>query len=235
MEYRLLAEFRQLFEGRPYRHRRSTQGDQVAVQLYEDLLVLGRSSKFVERVKAGQRVVNLQNRRVGIRARRGDGSFGEIIPNEEALPAAGYSVGRGRIATLEIGTEVKVLAKAMIKQIDRVIGDVERQVAQFKLRGGQPITVAILGVNWAERTTGYERGRRYRTDGKQNPHPVQEAADAEARLMRDLEPLVEHLLLLRYKAENVRPFRFEWVNYSRIEAEYGAVLTRISRDYDRRY
>src|SRR5438128_134751 len=106
MEYRLLEEFKRLFEGKPYIHRRPNQGDLIAVQLYEDLLALNRSTKFVDRIAARQRVVNLQNRRVGVRARRGDGTLGEILPNEPALLASGYAVARGRIATIEIGAEV---------------------------------------------------------------------------------------------------------------------------------
>lgn len=235
MEYRLLAEFRELFEGQPYLHRRSDQGDAVAVQLYEDLLALGRSPKLTERITARQRVVNLSNRRVGIRARRGDGTFGEIIPNEEALIAPGSAVGRGRIATIEIGAEVKILAKAMIKQIDRVIGDLDRQVRQFKRGGGDPITVGIVGVNSAERTTGYEGGRAFSTDGGKNPHPLQEAAEAERRLRQDAEPLFDHFLVIGYRAENAPPFLFEWANEKKVLAEYGAILTRITRDYDRRF
>lgn len=234
MEYRLLAEFRELFEGHSYLHRRSNQGD-AAVQLYEDLLALDRSPKLAARIAARQRVVNLSNRRVGIRARRGDGTFGEIIPNEDALAAPGFAVGRGRIATIEIGTEVKILAKAMIKQIDRVIGDLDRQVRQFKRGGGDPITVAIVGINSAVRTTSYEGGRAFSTDGGKNPHPVQEAAEAERRLRRDAEPLFDHFLVIGYRAENVAPYVFDWANERKLFAEYGAVLTRISRDYERRF
>lgn len=35
------------------------------------------------------------------------------------------------MATIEIGVEVKILAKAMIKQIDRVTGDLTKQVGQY--------------------------------------------------------------------------------------------------------
>lgn len=71
---------------------------------------------FAERVNAQRCVLNVANKRRGIDARRGDGAFGEIIPNEEAIHDAGYAVSRGPIATVEIGCEVKILAKAMIKQ-----------------------------------------------------------------------------------------------------------------------
>jgi len=45
----------------------------------------------------------VQNRRHGIKARRGDGSFGEIVPNVPAIADAGFAVKRGPIATIEIG------------------------------------------------------------------------------------------------------------------------------------
>ena len=114
-EYRLLREFRRLFEGRIYKHRASNQGDFVAMHLYEDLIEINRSTKLREgTINRRDRVLNVQNKRRGVEARRGDGTFGEIIPGETALSDPGYLVGRGPIATVEIGIEVKVLAKAMI-------------------------------------------------------------------------------------------------------------------------
>jgi hypothetical protein len=44
-----------------------------------------------------------------VEARRGDGTFGEIIPGEIAIDDPGYVVARGPIATVEIGVEVKIL------------------------------------------------------------------------------------------------------------------------------
>ena len=112
-EFRLLTEFRRLFEGRPYRHRSSNQGDFVAIHLYEDLVAINRSARFVDAaVNRRDRVLNTQNRRRGVTARRGDATFGEIIPGETPAAEAGYSVARGPIATVEIGVEVKILAKA---------------------------------------------------------------------------------------------------------------------------
>lgn len=93
------------------------------MHLYEDLVAVNLSARLVDAVKRQERVLNSQNRRTGIRARRGDGTFGEIVPGERAIVDPGYAVSRGPIATVEIGVEIKVLAKAMIKQIDRVIND----------------------------------------------------------------------------------------------------------------
>ena len=92
-------------------------------------------------------------------------------------------MAHGIVATVEIGVEVKVLAKAMIKQIDRVCGDLIKQVAQFRKGAGNPICTAFVGVNHAAYTVGYEGDRSYRTDGKGNRHPIQEAAEAERRLV----------------------------------------------------
>ena len=121
MAYVLLDAFRQVFEGHEYRHRRSNLGDWVAMHFYDDLHALGRSKKYVQRVDTGISVLNTQNKRRGINARRGDGSFGEIVPQVDPIKDKGFVVCRGPIATIEIGIEVKILFKAMIKQIDRVI------------------------------------------------------------------------------------------------------------------
>jgi hypothetical protein len=117
--------------------------------------------------------LNAQNKRKGIHARRGDGSFGERIPGENPIVDPGYLVARGPVATIEIGVEVKILAKAMIKQIDRVAGDLKKQVAEFKQGSGdcEPICVGIVGINFAPVTTGYEGDRSYRTGGTRNKHP----------------------------------------------------------------
>ncbi len=138
---------------------------------------MNRSHKYTLGVTARERVLNVQNKRKGIQARRGDGSFGEIIPGETPIVDPGYLVARGPVATIEIGVEVKILAKAMIKQIDRVAGDLKKQVAEFKHGSGdcEPICVGIVGINAAEVTTGYEDDRSYRTDGTKNKHPFQEA------------------------------------------------------------
>lgn len=121
-QYRLLQAFERTFQGVRYLHRDSSLGDNIAMHLYEDLYALGRSPKLCRRIDARERVPNARNLRVGITARRGDGTFGEIIPHVKAITDPGFVVARGHIATVEIGSEVKILAKAMVKQIDRVIG-----------------------------------------------------------------------------------------------------------------
>lgn len=236
-EYRLLTEFRRLFEGKIYKHRASNQGDFVAMHLYEDLVAVQRSSKLTDAVVARkERVLNVQNRRRGIEARRGDGTFGEIIPGKTAIFDAGYLVGRGPIATVEIGVEVKILAKAMIKQIDRVINDLRNQVVQFRRGGGHPICVAIVGVNQAESSVAYEGDRPFPTTGKDGfLHPIQEAPEAARRLQALAAPDYDEFLILRFKATNVVPYPFEWADYNETRLNYAAALSRISARYQQRF
>ena len=236
-EYRLLTEFRRLFEGKRYRHRDSSQGDFVAMHLFEDLITINRSPKLIEAaISRKDRVLNVQNKRRGIAARRGDGTFGEIIPGETAITDPGYLVARGPIATVEIGIEVKILAKAMIKQIDRVINDLRNQVVQFKQGGGSPICVAVIGINQAESTVGYEGERPFPTTGKQGfLHPCQEAPEAERRLRAAAAPEFDEFLVLRFKATNAPPYPFEWVDYNEARLDYAAALSRVSARYQQRF
>ena len=236
-EYRLLSEFRRLFDGKVYKHRASNQGDFVAMHLYEDLVAVQRSPKLIDAaVLRKDRVLNVQNRRRGIDARRGDGTFGEIIPGETPIFDAGYQVGRGPIATVEIGVEVKILAKAMIKQIDRVINDLRNQVVQFRRGGGNPICVALVGINQAESTVGYEGDRSFPTTGKDGfLHPVQEAAEAERRLRALAASDFDEFLILQFKATNQAPYPFERANFHETRLDYAAALSRISARYQQRF
>ena len=206
------------------------------MHLYEDLIAIGRSAKLAGAVRRRRAVLNVQNRRRGVDARRGDGTFGEIIPGEVAIVDPGYVVARGPIATVEIGVEVKILAKAMIKQIDRVINDLRNQVSQFRRGGGNPICVGIVGVNQAKRCVSYEADRAFPTTGHSGfMHPYQEAPEAERRLVADAAPAFDEFLVLRYRATNEPPYLFEWVNYKDARLDYAAALTRISSRYQQRF
>ncbi len=199
-------------------------------------MAIGRSPKFVAAVERHDRVVNTQNLRRGIKARRGDGTFGEIIPGEKAIIDPGYVVGRGPIATVEIGVEVKILAKAMINQIDRVINDLRNQVTQFRRGGGKPICIAVVGINHASYCVSYEGDRAFPTTGRGSYlHPIQEAAEAEKRLRLEAAPAFDEFVMLRYRATNEAPYPFEWVNYDETRLDYAAALARIGSQYQQRF
>ena len=235
-EYRLLKEFRGLFTGTKYEHRRSNLGDFVAMHLYEDLVAIKKSDKYVLSVESMTSVLNAQNKRKGIEARRGDGTFGELILGERPVVDSGYKVARGPVANVEIGVEVKILAKAMIKQIDRVKNDLAHQVQHFKRRSGSrnPICVAVVGINYANVVTSWEGDRSYRTDGAKYKHPIQEAEEARSRL-KEVAPLYDEFLILRYRATNEPPYPFEWVDENDTRQSYVAALQRISNEYQARF
>lgn len=235
MPYALLGRFQALFEGVRYRHRDSSLGDSVASLLVEDLYALKLSEKLNSRIDDGTRVMNLRNVAHGVKSRRGDGTFGEIIPQVTPVRVSGLAVARGGIATIEIGVEAKILAKAMIKQIDRVIGDLTKQIDQFRRAGGHPICVGIAGVNYADHYVSYEGDKAWPTDGSRYKHPIQEAAEAEKRLTGGATPAYDQFLILRFRAWNEPPYRFEWVNEKQTQLDVGAVLTRIAREYERRF
>jgi hypothetical protein len=235
LQYELLKRFEELFSGRAYLHRNSSNGDSVAVRLSEDILRLNRSQKFHDRVKSGLSVQNLTNSRRGIKSRRGDGTLGEVVPGTETWNDPSFVVQRGQIATIEIGAEVKILHKAMIKQIDRVIGDLRKQVEQFRSHGSRPISVGIVGINHAPHTVGYEGDRQYRTGPGVGPHPAHEAGEAERRLLLSAKSAFDEFVVLRYSATNEEPFDFSWVDARSTELDYAAALVRISSEYEKRF
>lgn len=232
---KLLDAFRGLFEGTKYAHRKSNLGDYVASFLYEDLIELARSAKLADRVRTARAAVNVANVAVGKPARRGDGTFGEVVPGVATIVVPKFVVPRGRIASIEIGVETKILAKAMIKQIDRVIGDLQRQSAQFKTSNSRAICVGIVGVNYAENYLSFEGSREFPTDGRKYKHPIQEAPDAEERLLRLARPAFDEFLVLGFRATNSPPYPFEWKDASETQVEYSAALARISREYETRF
>lgn len=231
---KLLLAFEAIFRGQPYKHRNQSLGNWVASHLYDDLLNVNRSAKFVEHVQRDRGVRHRDVRVVGSRGRRGDGTFGELLPGSQAKPEEGFAVKVGPIGQVEVGVETKILAKAMIKQIDRVIGDLNRQVQEFKMTGGNPISVAFVGVNHADHYISFEGERSFPTTGKGGaPHPAQEAAGAIARLA-DVTGYNEKLIL-SFKATNEAPFEFEWVNFEKTRQEYAALLLRVSNEYEKRF
>lgn len=235
MKYRLLADFAALFLGRRYNHRVSTNGDHVAVALYEDLLTLNRSAKYVDRISDGTRVVNVSNTRPGIRARRGDGTLGESLPHVTPLVDPAYAVPRDISASVEIGVEVKIICKAMVRQIGRVISDLNKQAGDIRHKGHQPICVAVVGVNFAPYYVSQEGNVEWRTNGVgRYKHPIQEAAEIVRRLQESIAPTYDELIILPFVATNEVPQAFAWQQPTKIENDYGAALVRISQLYEKR-
>jgi hypothetical protein len=95
--------------------------------------------------------------------------------------------------------------------------------------------VAFVGINHAETYLSFEGMREFQTDGKKHKHPFQEAPEAERRLLQQAKPEFEEFLVLKFKATNIDPYPFTWLDYNRTCLEYAALLTRISREYDRRF
>jgi hypothetical protein len=235
-DYKLLARFRSLFEGVPYRHRDSTQGDWVASFLVDDMYGLGQSPKLKARVEDQSLVQNAQNKTVGKVHRRGDGTFGAVVPHEVQQQLADYVVSFAAVATVEIGTETKIMAKAMIKQIDRVGTDMINQAAEFKRHGNNPICVGIVGINRAPYYIGLEGERQWPTTGKASfRHPIQEADEAEKRIVARASAAFDELVILRFTATNDAPYKFSWADQHQTEREYGAALVRLCSIYERRF
>ncbi len=241
MQFRMLDAFRALFEGKRYLHRSSGQGDRISRELYEDLYNIKRSAKFNNSVDQEIRGLNLRNIRQGVSARRGDGTFGALIPGQPVVRQKNAAVPCGRVATLDIGIEVKILNKAMIKQINDRIAGLQGQAEYFsrgrdQRRRGNPITVAVIGLNCAKYTIGYEGSRSYRTDGTgDQPHPSQEVDEVARRLDAEVRPHFDEMIVLRYKATNDAPYAFQSADENETRAGYGASLVRIALEFDSRF
>ena len=236
MTYRVIDAFKGIFEGKLYRHRDSSLGDFVASFLIDDLYQLGRSSKLAHAVELHQSVLNIRNKPIGRNnQRRGDGTFGPRIPTVQPITVADHIVSLGEVASTEVGSEVKILAKAMQKQIDRVCTDLINQSREFESAGGHPIKVAIVGVNHAETYRSVEGEREFIADGKKYKRPLDEAAGAIDELQRRVTEHYDELLILKFSATNIEPFPFEWLDRELTERNYGAALLRVAREYELRF
>jgi hypothetical protein len=234
VSFQLLDRFQSLFDGKAYLHRVSTHGDYISQFVFEDLSALQHSPKLTNRIAQGRSVLNAKNKAHGVQHRRGDGSFGTLVPGDTAVRDAGFAVARGPIANVEIGVEIKILAKAMIKQIDRVKTDLLNQAGQFRRSDARAVTAAIVGINHATVYTSFEGKRKYVTNGVKYKHPAQEAA-AAALHIQGLAHGFDELLVLKFRATNIKPFPFEWVDAILTRRDYGAFLVRLSQHYEHRF
>lgn len=233
-DFRLLTKFESTFTDGPYKHRNSQLGNRIADYLFDDLYELDPSSKLRADVDAERCVLNPKGISPGLRARRGDGSFGPIVPGHKARVFTGHVIRTAQTAEVDIGSEVKILAKSMIKQLDRVESDLCGQARHFKTKSPDAITVGLVGINVANYYVSYEGDRSYPTGVKDHPHPAEEAPEAERRLTTAVEPCYDEFLVLAFRATNVSPYPFEWVNRTRTADGYAAALRRILRAYARR-
>ncbi len=231
MDYRLLTKFEETFRNGPYRHRDSQLGNRIGDCLFDDLYELRQDSRLRGDVDAGRSVLNPKGVSPGVTARRGDGSFGPLLPGYAPRLHVGHTVPIGPTAAVEIGAEVKILAKAMIKQIDRVISDLCGQATHFRSKSPHAVSVGLAGVNHAVRYLSFEGDREYPT-GQYGPHPIREAPEAIQRLRVRADGCFEEFLILPFVATNVPPYPFEWVNRTKLEDEYAAMLIRLLRRYE---
>lgn len=244
MSFRLLDAFAALFQGQPYFHRISNQGDAISVEFYEDLYSLGHSAKFNDAADKALRGIGPKNKAVTKqRMRRGDGTFGLLVDRDNILRLPNYHVPRGAVATIDIGVEVKILNKAMMKQVDRVVGDLEKQVKQWERITDKDrlLSIAIIGINWAAYTVSYEgqgeTARIYKTGGGRYAHPIDEAPKVLARIQQEVidRDFYDEVLILNYAAHNEAPFDFSWVNLKKTREAYRASLLRIADKFQRHF
>ncbi len=159
--------------------------------------------------------------------------FGEALPASTPQQQPGRNVTVGPTANVQIGVEVKVFGKAMIKQVDRVINDLRHQASVFKRIDSSAIAVAIVGVNHAKKYVSYEGERAYPAEGREAP--AREAPRIIERLNNEAKPLYDEFLILPFRATNIEPYPFSWNNLSSTEQEVNAALLRVLRLYEARF
>jgi len=192
--FRLLDAFESLFLGNAYKHRISTLGNFVATHLYEDLLEHAGSSKYMERVTSGKCAVNTAGSTRGVKARRGDGTFGMVVPGNSPDHIQGFAVLQGMVALTQIGAEFKIVATAHLKQIDRVITDLTGSAVSLKTKSPKAITVGFAAVNYSESWTGIEGTRSFPVQRKP-AKALAESEETSRRLIELASPSYDEFLL----------------------------------------
>jgi hypothetical protein len=182
-------------------------------------------------VQNGEVAVNTGNQIKGKKGRRGDGTFGRVVPGNPLMAVKEFVVPRGLVAHLEIATEVKIGSTKLIAQVDRVITDLANQAQIFRTHNPNALKIAIVGVNYADRYMSWEGDRPFLA----KKPPGREAGDFASRIERAVESHYDELLILRFSATNVEPYDFEWLNETETGQLYGSALVRISAEYQRRF
>jgi len=148
--FRLLERYKNTFFGKRYDHRNSSLGNIIGRELFEDLISYSGSVAYVDHVQHGRTVVNRGGKIHTPRAiRRNDSILGRPPAGFNVVPPShGYSVLEGPVAEPRVGCELKILAKSQLKQIGRVISDLERFADRMKSLNQRCINVAVVGVNF---------------------------------------------------------------------------------------
>jgi len=228
--YRLLHAFRLAFEGTIYKHRISTTGNRIGRELFEDLLRHEVSPLYSEHVRNGACVVSRGGGVHGKLIRRNDSVFGRPPAGVPGMKgASGYRVLEGTVAEPRVGCEVKILAKAQLKQIDRVINDLEGFALRMNKLNKTCINVAVVGVNHEPNYVGFEGAREFRHRlGPGEPAVVMSRLET-------LRAFYDEVLVLPFRATNQKPFPFAWASTRKVELDYASVLTRLGERYQERF
>ena len=165
------------------------------------------------------------------RVRRNDSFSGRPPAGElDIRTPTGSDVSEGVIAEPHIGCEVKILAKAQQKQIDRVINDLRGFGVRMRSLHARCINVAVVGVNHESEYVSYEGERQYRDRLR-----AHEATQTEQRV-QEIHGDFDEVLVLPFRASNEAPtFPFAWMDEGKTRRDYGAILTRIGSLYDERF
>jgi hypothetical protein len=183
-------------------------------------------------VEQGRTVVNRGGKIHTPKAiRRNDSILGRPPAGFTLAPLSpGFSVFEGPVADPRVGCEVKILAKSQLKQIGRVISDLERFVDRMKSLNQRCLNVAVVGVNYESDYVGWEGERPYRHKLTSNEPEIVSARLTEALLNR-----YDELLILRFRATNQPAYPFDWLHPKQVDLDYGAALTRIGELYQGRF
>ena len=230
--FRLISQFESTFLQGPYLHRSPSLGNKIARALFEDLATHRVSTVLLNRFRAHEEIVTMSGEIYGRkRVRRNDSFSGKPPAGElDIRRADGFVVSEGVIAEPHMGCEVKILAKAQQKQIDRVLNDLRGFGVRMRGLHTRCINVAVVGVNHEAEYVSYEGTREYRDSLRPN-----EAVQTQERI-REIEDVFDEVLILAFRATNEGPaFPFSWVDRERTRRDYGAILTRIGSLYDERF
>jgi hypothetical protein len=230
--FRLLERFRQTFYGHPYLHRDSSLGNKIGRELFEDLITHSKSARFLRDVKELRGVANRGGKIHTPKAiRRNDSIFGRPPAGVKLKPAPkGFTVMEGPVAEPLLGCEVKMISKSQLKQIDRVINDLDGFLTRMKSLNKRCINLAVVGINHESDYVGFEGKVEWRhTLRAQEPQVVAQ------RVREALVDKYDELLVLSFAATNQPPYPFTWLNAKKADLDYGAALTRLGIEYQRRF